>query len=128
MREIFVFGSNTEGRHGKGAALTAKLKYGAIHGQARGRQGDAYAIVTKDLTKPYGQRNRSVSLINIHVEVLDFIEYAKINPEEQFIVSPIGCGLAGYTPEEIAPMFKDSPPNVILPEEFVQIISQNNKQ
>lgn len=111
--EIFVFGSNTEGRHGKGAALTARLKYGAIYGQSSGLQGNSYAIITKDLSKGL----RSVDLKFIEKQVKEFLEFAK-NSEHTFIVSKIGCGLGGYNPNEIAPFFKNSPPNVILPNEF----------
>jgi uncharacterized phage-like protein YoqJ len=113
-RRIFVFGSNTEGRHGKGAALEAVQKWKAVYGQARGLQGDAYAIVTKDLSKG----KRSVSLIEIAKEVLEFIEFAKFHPTWEFILSPIGCGLAGYTPREIAPLFRYAPSNIWLPDEF----------
>jgi uncharacterized phage-like protein YoqJ len=113
-RRIFVFGSNTEGRHGKGAALEARNKYGAIYGQARGLQGDSYAIVTKDLSKGL----RSILLLDIAKEVLEFIEFAKFHPNWDFILSPIGCGNAGYKPREIAPLFKYAPSNVWLPDVF----------
>lgn len=118
MRRIFVFGSNTEGRHGKGAALEAKQKYGAIQGQARGLQGDSYAIVTKDLSKGM----RSIPLESIATEVKQFIDFARRNRNIDFIVSPIGCGLAGYSPSEIAPMFRYAPSNVDLPDQFVEIL------
>jgi hypothetical protein len=118
---IFVFGSNTEGRHGKGAALTAKLKYGAIYGQAKGLQGNSYAIITKDLAKG----SRSVSLEFIKDQVNEFLLFAKENPQYNFLVTEIGCGLAGFKIEEIAPMFKDSPTNVHLPISFINQITNN---
>lgn len=125
-RAIFVFGSNTEGRHGKGAALEARLYHGAIYGQASGLQGDSYAIITKDLKKG----RRSIPLVLIETQVKALLALAKsvhdkIGNSTIFRVTPIGCGLAGYTPKEIAPMFKDSPPNVILPEEFIKVLNQN---
>lgn len=118
MANIFVFGSNTEGRHGRGAAGTARRNYGAIYGQAEGRQGNSYAIITKDLAKGL----RSIPLTAIAIQVAKFKDYAAKNIEDTFIVSPIGCGLAGYTPEEIAPMFKDSPPHVSLPSVFLSVL------
>ena len=114
MPTIFVFGSNTEGRHGKGAAATARTQYGAIYGQARGRQGDAYAIVTKDLALG----KRSIPLAFIQLEVNTFLKYAADHPCDQFQVTAIGCGLAGYHDSEIAPMFKSSPANVTLPPQW----------
>ena len=114
MRKILVFGSNTEGRHGKGVAKLALDNHGAIYGQARGLQGNSYAIVTKDLAKGY----RSVSLESIQEQVVEFMEFARNNPSMEFYVSPIGCGLAGFKIDEIAPMFKDNPGNVELCEFF----------
>lgn len=116
-KKIFVFGSNTEGRHGAGAALTAVTKYGAIYGQARGLQGNSYAIVTKDLNKGM----RSIPLANIHQEIHEFNYFARNHTEYEFIVTPIGCGLAGYTPIEIAPPFEfcEYLINVDLPAEFI---------
>ena len=106
---VFVFGSNRAGRHGKGAALTAKLYHGAIYGQGVGRQGNSYAIPTKD------ENLKTLSLHSIEIEVSNFKEYAKQHPEESFFVTRIGCGLAGYTDKVIAPMFKNAPPNCELP-------------
>ena len=111
--QVFVFGSNLAGMHGGGAARTAVDHFGAIWGQGVGLQGRSYAIPTMhggvDEIKPY---------------VDDFIEFAKQHPEKKFLVTPIGCGIAGFTPEEIAPLFagaKDME-NVWLPESFIQII------
>ena len=108
-RRIFVFGSNLAGRHGAGAAKTAREQYGAVQGTFAGRTGDAYAIPTKDTEF----RPRSLGAIEVYVN--DFIQYALDNPHLIFDVTRLGCGLAGYTDEQIAPMFAGSPANVILP-------------
>lgn len=108
--EIFVFGSNLAGRHGKGAALEARLKHGAIYGQGNGLQGQSYAIPTKDVYL----RSLPLETIQFYVDV--FIGIAKERPELTFNVTRIGCGLAGYTDSQIAPMFKGAPINCNLPE------------
>jgi hypothetical protein len=112
--EIFVFGSNYAGRHGKGAALTAKRLFGATQGQGTGRMGRCYAIPTK------GHKMEVLSLEHIRAGVGRFLVYAEHHPELRFLVTPIGCGLAGYKPKEIAPMFHYAPGNVILPRCFVE--------
>jgi hypothetical protein len=109
MAYVFVFGSNLAGRHGKGAALDARKEYGAIYGQGVGRQGNSYAIPTK------GVRLETLHLGEIDKYVKEFIEYAKANPDDEFHVTRIGCGLAGYTDRDIAPMFTGSPNNCALP-------------
>lgn len=119
-REIFVFGSNREGRHGKGAALTARQKYGAIYGQSSGLQGDSYAIITKELRRDFA----SVSLQEIRIGVQGLFEFARQHPQWRFNVSPIGCGLAGFKVSEIAPLFDGSPVNVVFTEEFMERISK----
>lgn len=112
--EIFVFGSNYAGRHGKGAALTALQKFGAKPGQGTGMMGQSYGIATKD-------RNlRVLPLRKIEVQVALLLRYAAAHPELRFLVTPIGCGLAGYKPKDIAPMFDGAPENVILPECFTK--------
>lgn len=111
---IFVFGSNRQGRHGKGAALYARLHHGAINGQARGLQGSSYAIVTKELRKDMP----AVTLDEVKNEVNVFIDFAKKHPEYRFIITRIGCGLAGFSDEQIAPLFKLAPSNCELPSEF----------
>jgi hypothetical protein len=114
MNKIFVFGSNRQGRHGAGAALYAVQNYGAIYGQAEGLQGSSYAIITKEL-RSYKPK---VTIEEVRVGVEKFLQFAKDHPELQFYVTPIGCGLAGFTPEQIAPFFKECPSNIELPEEF----------
>lgn len=108
--QIFVFGSNLAGRHGKGAALTAKKYYGAIYGQGLGRQGNSYAIPTKN------HNLKSLPLWLIKTFVQDFLDYAVSHPAEKFLVTKIGCGLAGYKEIDMVPMFKDAPNNCQLPE------------
>ena len=107
---IFVFGSNLGGRHGKGAALCARREHGAIYGQGIGRQGNSYAIPTKD------HNIQTLPLHRIGVYVAEFIEHAKNSPNDTFQVTKIGCGLAGYKERDIAPMFKGAPDNCVLPE------------
>jgi hypothetical protein len=109
---IFVFGSNEAGRHGKGAALTARQEYGAIYGQAEGLQGSSYAIPTKDA------RLRPLPLPAIATYVRRFLAFAQAHPELSFFVTAVGCGLAGYTPAQIAPLFVGAPANCTLPEVF----------
>ncbi|TXM68336.1 hypothetical protein FV229_08095 [Methylobacterium sp. WL120] len=106
---IFVFGSNLAGRHGKGAALTAVRRHGAIPGQGEGLQGQSYGIPTKD------ERIATLSLDRIEWHVIRFVEFAIDNPQLRFFVTRIGCGLAGYDDDEIAPFFKDAPENCMLP-------------
>lgn len=110
--EIFVFGSNLAGMHGGGAARVAYEKFGAVWGQGVGLQGQTYAIPTMqggvDTIRPY---------------VDEFIAFAKVHPQYTFLVTPIGCGIAGFEEEEIAPLFKAALgiENIVLPEWFVQI-------
>ncbi|ATS92109.1 hypothetical protein HMSP1_64 [Sinorhizobium phage HMSP1-Susan] len=114
MTEIFVFGSNLAGRHGKGAALHARQQWGAIYGQGFGLQGRSYAIPTKDANL------RTLPLDTIAVYVAMFLEFALSRPDLTFKVTAIGCGLAGYKPHQIAWMFDlPCPRNVILPPEFM---------
>lgn len=107
---IFVFGSNLAGRHGKGAALEAKDKYGALYGHGEGLQGRSYAIPTKDVNL------HPLLLEDIEVNVHTFLRFARANPAMKFAVTPIGCGLAGFKPHQIAPMFAAAPRNVALPQ------------
>lgn len=107
--QIFVFGSNLAGRHGKGAALTAYRTHGAIYGQGYGMQGNSFAIPTKD-------ENLNTLPVNKIAKYVDkFINYAVLNPDLMFQVTRIGCGLAGYEDSDIAPLFINAPSNCILP-------------
>jgi hypothetical protein len=113
MPSVFVFGSNLAGRHGKGAALAAQKHHGAIYGQGSGRQGNSYAIPTK------GHKLEVLPLDEIGRHVDAFLDYARANPTDTFQLTPIGCGLAGYQPYQIAPYFRDAPSNVLLPIAFI---------
>jgi hypothetical protein len=112
---IFVFGSNLSGRHGKGAAKTA-LGWGAKWGQGVGLQGRTYGIPTKDAAI-----RRTLSIAEIKRFVDEFIQFAKANPELTFLVTEIGCGLAGLKPKEVAPLFKEAVAvsNIYLPARFL---------
>lgn len=114
--QIFVFGSNTQGRHGAGAAKQA-MKFGAIYGQPSGLQGQTYAIVTKDLTS-----RARYPIEKIRTSILEFVEFAIANPQLEFLVTEIGCGLAGYNPKMIGYLFAflSVPDNVKLPDSFIR--------
>ena len=114
FNEVFVFGSNLAGRHGKGAALTALRKFGARNGQGTGLMGQSYGIATK------GWRLDVLPISAIGIQVQKFIRFASAHPEKRFLVTEIGCGLAGYSPKQIGPLFLGSPSNVVLPESFKQ--------
>ena len=111
--EIFVFGSNLQGLHAGGAARTARAKFGAVMGKGVGLQGQSYAIPTMqggvETIKPY---------------VDEFLTFASQHPELHFLVTPIGCGIAGFEPDDIAPLFVSAKEieNISLPEEFWEII------
>jgi hypothetical protein len=115
IREIFVFGSNEAGRHGKGAALHARKAYGV----RLGRTGDAWAIPTKDA------KLRAPPLVKIEQYVAQFLSYAGAHPELMFKVTPIGTGLAGYKHEDIAPMFARAAANCRLPEEWRRLLGRS---
>lgn len=104
--EVFVFGSNADGRHGAGAARTAYERFGAEWGHGSGRHGQSYAIVTMS------------GLGVLRDEVAKFLRHAARHPELRFLVTPIGTGTAGYRAEEIAPLFDGATANVVLPVEF----------
>lgn len=111
---IFVFGSNTAGRHGKGAALEAKQKYGAVYGVGEGPTGQCYALPTKKEVE--NRRLVTRSLKAIAKSLKRFLKYARSHPQQIFLVTPIGCGLAGYQKKQIAQLFLDQSP---LPENIV---------
>lgn len=101
--EIFVFGSNLEGNHAGGAAKVALEKFGAIPGKGVGRQGQSYAIPTMG------------GLLQIRMYAVDFWDYASRHPYHTFYLTKIGCGIAGFSEDEIKPLFADMPQNVIKP-------------
>lgn len=122
--EVFVFGSNESGRHGKGAAKTA-LGFGAKWGQASGIQGKTYGIPTKN-----SSITRTLTIQEIRPYVYAFISFARHNPKLTFLVTEIGCGLAGYKPKDIAHLFTGAMKleNVYLPERFWHKLLTNQKQ
>lgn len=125
--QIFVFGSNTQGRHGKGAALIARNKFGAIYGQAEGPQGQSYAIITKDLTKSiHPSRTKEQITQQIH----DLYEYARNNPDKEFLVAYSGTGtnLNAYSNKEMADMFSSEviPNNIMFEDEFNSLLNERN--
>lgn len=116
INKIFVFGSNLRGVHGAGAAKFALENRGAVYGKGHGHYGNSYALPTKD------RQIKTLPLTEIAVYAEVFKEYARENPDLQFQLTPVGCGLAGYKYTDIAPFFKDCPDNVEVPEEFLNVI------
>jgi len=112
--EVFVFGSNLQGQHLGGAARIARERFGAVMGQGVGLQGRSYAIPTMFA---------SPETIRPYVE--EFIDFADAHPELTFLVTRIGCGIAGFTDEQVAPLFARAYalPNVFLPASFWRIIN-----
>lgn len=110
--DIFVFGSNLEGEHGGGAARLAYQKFGAEWGKGVGLSGNTYAIPTMQ---------GGIETIRPYVD--EFIHFAKNHPELTFYVTKIGCGIAGFKEEEIAPLFIEAmnESNIRLPREFFEI-------
>jgi hypothetical protein len=107
---VFVFGSNRAGRHGAGAAKAALDKYGAVYGIGEGLRGRSYALPTKD------ENIRTLPLTEVVAHVETFLEFARHHSGIGFAVTRIGCGLAGFTDTQIAPLFKNAPSNCYLPE------------
>ena len=132
--EIFVFGSNAQGLHNKGSALTAKKLFGAIQGKSTGLQGRSYGICTK----AHWKLKRSIPLSDITNQLLELANVCKSMPNTTFYLTKIGCNNAGYTEKEIAeclfnalffsitstPTIKCIPPNLIIPEDFYIILNQ----
>lgn len=126
--EIFVFGSNLAGRHGKGSAEVAKLKFGAIYGQGEGRQGQSYGIPTKDGrpgTPALSNPAATLSLAAIQAHVEKFLAYAKSRPNEQFFVVKLGTVLANHEDKDIAPMFSAATPNCSFSEAWKPWLDTN---
>lgn len=127
--QIFVFGSNTQGRHGKGAALIAKNKFGAEYGNPEGPQGQSYAIITKDLTK---RTHPSRTPEQIKEQIHNLYEYARENPDKEFLVAYSGTGqnLNAYSNQEMADMFSSEPipNNIVFEQEFNKLIPTESTQ
>ncbi len=123
--QIFVFGSNTEGRHGFGAALTAKEKFGAIYGQSQGLQGQSYAMITKDLTKT---THPSRTKKQVETQIAKLYDFADRNKDKEFLIAYSGEGknLNAYTPQEMADMFSafDIPSNIVFEESFAKLLNK----
>lgn len=113
--KVFVYGANLKGIHGAGAALEAKRKWGAVQGVI-GRSGASYGIATK--RTPW----ETLALWEIEQQVQKFLRHADICHDDEFEVTPIGCGLAGLMPQQIAPMFANAPANVHLPDVFKEVL------
>jgi O-acetyl-ADP-ribose deacetylase (regulator of RNase III) len=112
--EIFVFGSNIQGMHGGGAAWYAHKNFGAEWGIGEGLTGRTYALPTMEGTA------------SMKKAIAHFIDCAKQHPELTFLVTAVGCGIAGYTPKEVAPMFREalSVENIYLPKVFIDELSR----
>lgn len=110
--EVFVFGSNADGFHGAGAARTAHKQFGALWSQGNGLQGQSYAI---DTMSGYEEMKKRVQ---------EFIHFAEENPHLDFLVTEIGCGIAGYHVYEVALLFAATMqlPNIYLPQRFINTI------
>lgn len=115
--EVFVFGSNLQGAHGGGAARMAYENFGAVWGKGVGMYGKTYAIPTMQ---------GGVGTIKPYVD--DFLQFVSVHGELDFLVTEIGCGIAGFTPHEIAPLFfkaiENDIKNVFLPESFYNVLGK----
>lgn len=110
--EVFVFGSNASGAHGAGAALTAYEQFGAVWGQGHGLQGRSYGIDTMSGWDAMAE------------DAAAFVGFAREHPELTFLLTPVGTGIAGWTAEQVAPLFADAPANVVLPESFARVLGR----
>ena len=114
---LIVFGSNLSGRHGAGAAQTALKHYGAIYGQGIGLQGRSYALPTMSAPPRRAQvRPQPLGAITNHADV--FKAFAAQHPELLFFLTRVGCGSAGFSDRQIAPLFLNAPANVLRPPEW----------
>lgn len=120
-KTIFVFGSNEAGIHGAGAAKLAMEKHGALFGKSYGHYGNSFAIPTKD------EYIQTLALDRIEMYVMGFLAYAMGRRKLKFKVTAIGTGLAGYTHEEIAPMFRFAPGNCSFDEAWKPYLSADHK-
>ena len=118
--QIFVFGSNLSGIHGAGAARFAMKNHQAVWGVGYGRQGTSFAIPTKD------ERIKTLSFARVQFYVQAFINHAASNLDDEFQVTRIGCGLAGFTDAQIAPLFITAPTNCHFDEEWKSFFKERN--
>jgi len=140
--QIFVFGSNPEGRHGAGAAKVANTKFGAIYKQGRGSQGQSYALVTKNLNPGYIESStgikyeksgeKSVTKNQIEQNIDELYKVALKNPNKEYLIAYTanGSNLNGYSPQEMANMFSafSIPSNIVFEENFAKLLSQSDKE
>lgn len=112
--EVFVFGSNASGAHGGGAARFAYDRFGAVWGQAEGLQGQAYGIDTMSGPAVFAEHARR------------FLVFAAEHPEFRFLVTEVGCGIAGYRPDEVADFFAGAGENVVLPASFEEVLREGS--
>jgi hypothetical protein len=138
--QVFVFGSNPEGRHGAGAARVAADHYGAIMGKGRGHMGKSYGLVTKNLTPNYFEEEsgityvkageRSVSKLQMLFNLIDLYLYARKNPNLEFLIAYTPApNLNGYTPLEMAELLLSLPVpnNVVLNEELMELYNEHKR-
>lgn len=111
--QVFVFGSNGSGAHGGGAARAAHERFGAVWGVGHGPTGDSYAIDTMDGEAVLAE------------DAAAFLDHAREHPELEFLLTPVGCGIAGGDPARIAPLFRDRPENVRLPRLFLDVLGED---
>lgn len=121
LSQVFVFGSNLSGLHAGGAARAAADLYGAQTGVAEGPTGRSYAIPTVQ-----AGFNGALSLAEIKAAVVRFLAYAYAHPEQRFLVTRIGCGIAGHRDADIAPMFADAPCNCSLPDAWSPYLADDD--
>ena len=122
--EVFVFGSNYSGRHGAGAAYLAWNKFGAEMGIGEGLTGQCYALPTMD------EYFRTLPLVEIKGKIENFINVCKEHIGKVFLLTKIGCGIAGYSPAQIALLFKEFlplPSNLMLPREFHELLYKKKR-
>jgi hypothetical protein len=108
--EVFVFGSNGSGAHGGGAARFALDRFGAVWGQSEGLQGQSYGIDTMSGLEAFEEQAGR------------FLGFAREHPELRFLVTEVGCGIAGYTPDQVAGFFRGATENVVLPQSFIRVL------
>lgn len=108
--EVFVFGANAAGAHGAGAARFAYERFGAVWGQSEGLQGQSYGIDTMSGLAVFEEQARR------------FVAFARERGDLRFLMTEVGCGIAGYAPEQVAGFFADAPANVVLPDSFASAL------
>lgn len=123
--DVWVFGSNLAGRHGAGAAKVAREAFGAQPGVGAGPTGQCYAIPTKDGRNGADLKDpvQTLPIHEVRAHVAAFLGYAKAHPELRFFVTRVGCGRAGWTDAEMAPLFRGAPSNCSFATEWQSNLS-----